>query len=609
VQERSVVSRLPAICGFGRYELLGRLAVGGMAEIYLAREPSAVQGAGHRTVVIKRVLPHVADDPEFVQMFFDEARLAMRLHHPSIVHIYEFGEQDDSYFLAMEWVDGVALSKIIRTARESGGVPPPVAAKVLANVAEALHYAHHLRDDDGRPLNIVHRDVSPQNVMVSFDGATKLLDFGIAKATLSHAKTGDGQVKGKFAYMSPQQCMGEAVDGRADVFALGVVLWETLTGQPLYHRKTQYETMRAVIEDPVPRLLEHAPQVGQAMAEIVERALAKDPDERFPTAGDMQIALERWLAVHHEVVPATRIGGYLQELFGRDFGRGPLVDSTPFGSSYEQKASEPPVAVSEPPKLDSVLVSPQPQNLESLEITLDDEEERKTSVLPILAIVAALLLLLGAGGVAWWLMQGDGEVAEATPPPAPVVPVETAPPSPMVVTPVTERIAAPVTGGARITSEPTGAEVTLDGEPRGTTPLALGDLEPGTFEVEVSLSEHRTWRGELVVAAGETVTLEAPLRRRSSGRPAMREVVERPEMAEMTEEVAGSGTLSVNTRPWSRVYLGARQLGTTPIGRASVPAGAVQLRLVDRDGNEHRRTVQVAPGAHERAFFDLSGHR
>ena len=333
VAEPSIVRNLPAICSFSRYELLGRLAVGGMAEIYLARETESIKGAGHRTLVIKRVLPHVADDPAFVEMFFNEARLAMRLRHPSIVHIYEFGKEAGSYFLAMEWVDGVALGKIIRAARKSGdGVPAPIAVKIASTIAEALDYAHRARGDDGQPLGIVHRDVSPQNIMLSYDGAVKLLDFGIAKS--DETSTQDGQVKGKFAYMSPQQCMGDAVDGRADVFALGVCLYETLTGRPLYHRKTQYETMRAVIEDPLPSIRDWRPELSASLDAVVQRALAKDPDERYQTAGEMQIALERWLIEQGEVVHQARVSSYLEGLFGDPVGRGPMVDSTPFGTSF-----------------------------------------------------------------------------------------------------------------------------------------------------------------------------------------------------------------------------------------------------------------------------------
>ncbi len=347
--ERTMVRNLPALCAFGRYELLGRLAVGGMAEIYLARETSTVQGAGSRHLVIKRVLAQVADDETFRTMFFDEARLAMCLNHPSIVHLYEFGEEQGAWFLAMEWIDGIAVGKLIRKARETGGVPAPIAVKICAQVADALHYAHNLKDEAGEPLGIIHRDVSPQNVMVSFEGAVKLLDFGIAKASFQHTRTQDGQVKGKFAYMSPQQCLGEPMDGRADVFALGVVLYESLTGRPLYHRKTQYETMRAVIEEEVPSIRTHRPELPESLDALVQRALQKRQEDRFESAGAMQVALEHWLATQQEVVPAPRIASYLQSIFGEEIQRGPAVDSTPFGQSFQLLDRPSGVSVPTPP--------------------------------------------------------------------------------------------------------------------------------------------------------------------------------------------------------------------------------------------------------------------
>ncbi len=624
-----MVRNLPAICGFGRYELLGRLAVGGMAEIYLAREPESVAGAGHRYLVIKRILSHVADDPTFTRMFFDEARLAMRLNHPSIVHIYEFGQEQGSYFLAMEWVDGVALGKLIRRAREQGGIPAPVAVKIVAQVADALHYAHHFRDDDGQPLNIVHRDVSPQNIMVSYEGAVKLLDFGIAKATIQHNKTGEGQVKGKFAYMSPQQCLGEPVDGRADVFALGVVLYEALTGLPLYHRKTQYETMRAVIEDPVPSIRTHRPDLPEELDHVVRRALAKEPDDRFPTAGDLQVALERWLAMEQEVVPARRLTEFLRTVFGEDIRRAPMVDSTPFGQSFQRvegaRLTPPPAAVMDGGE-DAANVAmnaavtldasssgegrPDAEGEPAPEPLVDWEPEptgssggRKFAVGVLVAVLGTALL--GAG----WYVLRTGSSSSGAPAVVPrstgaaepdrlgfgtssSAPIETAMAGQPV--PTMEAWVPPQRGTMLFRSQPPGATVALDDrDVQGRTPTALYGVEPGVHEVTIRHDGYRTWRGRVEVSADEEATIEARLRPRGESRAA-------------AGAMRASSRLSINTRPWSKVYLRGRLLGTTPIGRVEVPAGSLQLRLVDRDGQEHRRSVTVEEGGEERLFFDLS---
>jgi len=330
---------LPAICDYGRFELLGRLAFGGMAEIFLAREPSTVGAA--RLIAIKRILPRVADDPQFVRMFLDEARLAVQLQHPSICHLYEFGEIEGTYFIAMEWIHGAQLGKIIRAARAHGGIAPELAARVISQVAEALHYAHRLRDPSGAPLGIVHRDVSPHNIMVSYDGHVKLLDFGIAKATSQEVKTEAGVVKGKFAYMAPEQCLGRPIDGRADVFALGICLYEILTGETLYVRATDYETMHAVLEDPVPSAARVRKQLPPELDAIVAKALAKDPEDRWKSAGAMQTALDDWLAKRGITVNARSLGALMAKLFADQIRAGPLVDSTPFGNSVLQRAPTP----------------------------------------------------------------------------------------------------------------------------------------------------------------------------------------------------------------------------------------------------------------------------
>ena len=188
--------------------------------------------------------------------------------------MYSFGEEEGTYYIAMEWVNGKPLSKIIRNAREHGGLPIPVALKIIAQVADALDYAHRACDAKGEPLGIVHRDVSPQNIMVSYDGAVKLLDFGIAKASSHSTRTEAGVIKGKFAYMSPQQCVGEPIDGRADVFALGVCLFEALTGKNPFRRKTEFETMTMIVGDPTPSARERRPELSEEIEAIIQKAVS-----------------------------------------------------------------------------------------------------------------------------------------------------------------------------------------------------------------------------------------------------------------------------------------------------------------------------------------------
>src|SRR5438067_12165066 len=228
---------------FGSYRLQRRLARGGMAEVFLARLVG-VEGF-ERRVAIKRILPHLSDSEEFRAMFLDEARLAAQLTHPNIVHIYDFGKVDDYYFIAMEYVDGVDIGRIIRRAKERP-VPFELAARILADTCAGLDFAHKAVDAVGRKLDVVHRDVTPQNVLVTYDGAVKLVDFGIAKAQFAAGRTRPGVVKGKYAYMSPEQVEGRSLDGRSDVFSAGICLYELITGLPLVRRDDIVASMREI---------------------------------------------------------------------------------------------------------------------------------------------------------------------------------------------------------------------------------------------------------------------------------------------------------------------------------------------------------------------------
>jgi eukaryotic-like serine/threonine-protein kinase len=305
-----------AVRCLGRFQIIGRLATGGMAEVYLALSGEL---PGYRTLlVVKRILPHLASNRQFIGMFLDEARLAALLDHPNVVRIIEVGHDGEEYFLAMELVQGKPLSAVLRKAtRERRPPSPALAAYIIAQAASGLGYAHALTDGDGRPLGVVHRDVSPQNILLSFEGAVKLIDFGVARAFGRVAHTSPGGLKGKIEYMSPEQASAEEVDHRADVFALGVVLWEVLTGRRLYRRETELATMRAILDDPIPRPSEVA-DVPPELDAVVMRALRKRRDARFSSAHEMAQALERF-AFSHEGFSPLQVASYMKGLFAAEF--------------------------------------------------------------------------------------------------------------------------------------------------------------------------------------------------------------------------------------------------------------------------------------------------
>jgi eukaryotic-like serine/threonine-protein kinase len=300
----------------GRYQVIGRLATGGMAEVYLALSGEL---SGYRTlVVVKRILPHLASNTDFIRMFLDEARIAALLDHPNVVRIIEVGHDGDEYFLVMELVQGKSLAGMVRkAAKEMNPLTPALSAYIVAQAANGLGYAHDLVDSDGRALGVVHRDVSPQNILVSFEGAVKMIDFGIARALGRVSQTNPGGLKGKIEYMSPEQASSEEVDRRADVFALGVVLWESITGRHLFRRDTELATMRAIVDEPIPPPSDVTP-VAPQLEQIVVRALQKRREDRFQTAQEMALALERY-AFASEGFSPLQLATYMKGLFDAEF--------------------------------------------------------------------------------------------------------------------------------------------------------------------------------------------------------------------------------------------------------------------------------------------------
>ncbi len=273
-----------------RIEPLTRLATGGMADIWLARELGA---AGlERLVVVKRLLPHLARESEIVDMFVSEARFVARLVHPNVVQIHDLGQDDEGYFLVMEYVAGCSASELLIAAAQAHSRLPVGAALCIAEQAcRGAHAAHELRDPAGEPLGLVHRDISPHNLMIGPSGEVKLLDFGIAKATAAAEATRTGSLKGKHGYMSPEQCAATRVDRRSDVFALGIVCWELLTGARLFKRETEYATMHAIVSGDVRPPSSVRPDLPAALDGVLGKALALDLDLRFQTADALRRAL------------------------------------------------------------------------------------------------------------------------------------------------------------------------------------------------------------------------------------------------------------------------------------------------------------------------------
>ncbi len=300
-----------------RYKITRRLAVGGMAEIYLADATGL--GGFEKTVALKRILGRYALHPEFVTMFLDEARVAGRLHHPHIAQVYDIVSDGANYFIAMEYVDGRDLRHVRRANATLGEqLPLEYAVAITLGVAAGLHAAHEARCASGQPLHVVHRDVSPANILVTDDGSVKVIDFGIAKAEGRQTTTRTGTRKGKSQYMSPEQCLGATVDRRSDVFALGILLYELTTGVQLFAAESEHESMRRIVRAEFPTPRERRTYYPSSLEHIVMKALALDPEERYDTAQDFYSDLEAFAHSERLSTGPYRLGQYIQDLFERE---------------------------------------------------------------------------------------------------------------------------------------------------------------------------------------------------------------------------------------------------------------------------------------------------
>ena len=415
----------------GRYVLCDEIASGGMAAVHLGRLVGPVGFA--RTVAIKRLHPQFAKDPQFVTMFLDEARLAARVRHPNVVPTLDVVAQDGELFLVMEYVHGESLSHLLRVLRLAGKrVPLPVAATLMSGVLQGLHAAHEAKNEHGVPLGIVHRDVSPQNVMVGTDGVARVLDFGVAKAVDQSHTTREGQLKGKLPYMAPEHVRADPITRRTDVFAASVVLWEVLTGQRLFRGETAASLLAQIVEAGAPPPSSIASGISAELDAVVLRGLARDPELRFPTALDMAKALEKAagsLASQRDVgewvasvagerldqrarrvaeVESVSTGGVVAPPAPRS-QPGPAAPSRP---STETAAAAPPAARTPVPA--EPAVSSQVSSLVVAESLLPNQTRPRRGNVLVLGVLGAIVGCVGAWIVATWSAPRAGVGAATT---------------------------------------------------------------------------------------------------------------------------------------------------------------------------------------------------
>lgn len=302
---------------FGQYFILEKIAQGGMAEIFkgLTYDFSGLK----KFIVIKRILPHISASPEFVSMLVNEAKLAVQLSHGNVAQVYDLGKVADDYFIVMEYVEGKTLSQIYKkSVALKKPLPVPLVTYMVRELCQGLDYIHHAKDSEGRPLKIVHCDISPQNIIVSGSGTVKIVDFGVAKVAAKLGEKEKGVLKGKFAYMSPEQTLGKNVDARSDIFSTGVLFWEALTGRRLFKKSANAKTIEAVQKMQIYPPSAYREGLPKELNQIVLKALHRDPKERFPQAGDMALALTKFNLNYFPDFKAAHVGETLEELFEQE---------------------------------------------------------------------------------------------------------------------------------------------------------------------------------------------------------------------------------------------------------------------------------------------------
>jgi serine/threonine protein kinase len=636
---------------FGKYLLLKRLAVGGMAEIWLAKQVG-VQGF-EKLVVVKRILDQFVSEREFVQMFLDEARLAASLNHPNVVQIYDLGQEGASFYIAMEFIAGHDLLAILRKCKNSQGkLPPPIAARLVAGACDGLHYAHTRKDNAGQALNIVHRDVSPSNILVTYEGGVKVVDFGIAKAESQSTKTEGGKLKGKFSYMSPEQIRAMPLDARSDVFALGIVLYEILVGRRLFKRENELAIMSDILEGEVRPPSELRPDIPKALDEIVLKALEKDRRKRYGSAQELQLALEKYLASTPEPPTSVQVSQFMMRLFAQEY------------TAYQALLRELPTA--QPEQLVQIIeqghstgnsqvsgFTTDPKGRPVAEGTQSELEavRRPTRRKGLVAAVAGVAALALVGLLTFTLTRSseppvpvEGHLTvESDPPGASVVVdgvlfkvqtpgtlqmlaldkdlqvrVEKEGHEPREVTVRLSRQAPSKTisvllpaaqarpGTIELTTEPPGASVVLDGKPQpGVTPLTLAEVSSGVEHlIRVSREGFQEEALSVEVAPGETLPVKLALKAQPAPEPEPAAVAAVDARSKKGNKKDGAtGEVEISSSPPADLFHGTRNLGRTPT-TVKLPAGKVALTFVNRELDlRQTASVNVETNGKTRASF------
>jgi serine/threonine-protein kinase len=604
---------------FGKYTLLAKLAQGGMGEVFAALLSG--EAGFEKLVVIKRILPHLAEDPRFVSMFLAEARVTASLTHPNICQVFELGQIDGEYYLAMEYLEGVSLARLIRQ-NANRGLDLRLAAGIVCQMLEGLQFAHCFRQPGQGMVGIVHRDLSPSNVFVTTAGLVKVLDFGVAKVQNPAATTATG-LKGKYPYMAPEQIKSQDLDGRADLFSAGILLFEVVTGRSLFHRQSDFDTLMAVVSGERPSLAEIRPDVPLGLEEVIDRSLQVVREERYSSAREMSEALVRALEPLSGVATSRELGDLVRRDCANDLEeeRDRIHNASTYLKSLVEQGQEPPVLAGRrsrsllplpaaaleplPPPISIAIPAPLPistseaavgdiTSATQLHIAAMRAARRRRVVLPLL-ISAGLL----AGAAGWWL--------RGSPDPATAVSDRTTPAAgAQADQATTDGISGgAIPGSATTGTAPTGT-ATIGTAPTGTG-ATTGTAATGTGAGASPIGSSTAKEGVAGSATGtpsqaSDATTGGAARESESGRaggePDRTRRTRRAgaRRAERAAAQLDTGYFSVDALPYAQVYIDGVFAGITPLVRIPLKPGRHSVRAVAESGASERLTITVRAG-------------
>jgi serine/threonine protein kinase len=561
----------------GKYKLVKLIASGGMAEVYLAKQAGA---AGfEKMVCLKRILPHLARDKQFVDMFLNEARLAAQLDHPNIVSIFDLGEANGNYFIAMEFIDGPSLRAVGKRASERGEyLPIPELCKIIAMAAGGLEHAHNLADAQGHPLGLVHRDISPDNILVHRNGAAKVVDFGIAKAANSSGATRTGTLKGKVAYMPPEQLRGEQLDRRVDVFALGVVLYEMLAGKRPWEGDSEVALIgRIMTEEPAP-LGDTRTDAPQELLDIVAKALNKDRSLRYQNCAELQAELENLLVAMGQTITPARVSDFVKAYSPE--ASGPTSAATEESTGAMLRALENEMNGTGTGIAPSLVAGSRRGDSEHHTVAVSSPVPARGRSGIVYGVSAFLAIaILGSAGGYFLFFRGKGDLDDSLEPmvvehdsvlvkPAPK-PVET-----VAVEPVKPPVQPPPAEPAKV-----------DPPPVEPPPTRVTERKP--------VKQRRVAEAEPAQPPQQTQPLVVMQQQPPPPAPAV--IVRETPPPPPTPAPVAKGELRFLVRPWAKIEVDDREVGVTPLAEALVlPVGDHKVRFVNPTLNKDIvRTVHI----------------